>query len=601
MQRLKKILAVALCSLVLFFDAGSSYVYAAEESIAAQNPLFIPINTFVTAALIGSGMIAKNSQQALDAGGKLVNNIISQIKSSEVAKSEADSNYDSPYRVINGGKSEKPNNDNKNGKWVAIAGGALATHDIWANKDAIKDIMSKANSLGGYKNEYSQTGFYPATDLLAESSASNIALQLAKLSNSSVTQFDKFLHSDFFEKNNLSPDDCFFNVSVDYYDINTSNPKYPQLYINVFKKSDYFKSIRIDGNPFKYRTVSSKYLNFSGYYVDVSNDYVTMLNEDNVSMAESYWKVRVNRRDMNKTDITYDVRESNAKNRYFVVYPASTYYNGYFYFGYKWTVQNPIQFTNNVYNVNMPFDENFQNWLQGQIQGLGDQIIDAVRLGLTSISPSWNPNQEQIQAGTSPDNVIYQFINNYENPENVPDEPQPNPDPDPEPDPGPDAISVDQAQTALKKLMQQGIDYIAVEIPNDFWNKIPFSIPYDIYLLIHGIFVGSSGGGKRSPQRVASNGSNMPVGDPSNVGIEIDIPTVPLKYTEEKTEDTPPNFTFTLNIPYTTPDGQTANFSKEFTIETARYNYFAKIIKFSIGLLWLSSVFQWLLAIFSKG
>lgn len=163
------------------------------------------------------------------------------------------------------------------------------------------------------------------------------------------------------------------------------------------------------------------------------------------------------------------------------------------------------------------------------------------------------------------------------------------------------AISVDQAQTALKNLMQQGINYIAIQIPNNFWNKIPFSIPYDIYLLIHGIFVGSSGGSKKVPRREASSGSNMPVGDPSNVGIEIDIPTVPLKYTEEKTEDTPPNFTFTLNIPYTTPEGQTANFNKEFTIETAKYNYFAKIIKFSIGLLWLSSVFQWLLAIFSKG
>lgn len=166
---------------------------------------------------------------------------------------------------------------------------------------------------------------------------------------------------------------------------------------------------------------------------------------------------------------------------------------------------------------------------------------------------------------------------------------------------GANAISVDQAQTALKNLMQQGIDYIAIEIPNNFWNKIPFSIPYDIYLLIHGIFVGSSGGSKKGPRREASSGSNMPVGDPSNVGIEIDIPTVPLKYTEEQTEDTPPNFTFTLNIPYTTPSGQTANFNKEFTIETAKYNYFAKIIKFSIGLLWLSSVFQWLLAIFSKG
>lgn len=601
MQRLKKIVAVALCSLVLCFDAGSSYVYAADESIAAQNPLFIPINTFVTAALIGSGMIAKNSQQALDAGGKLVNDIISQIKSSEVAKIEANPDYDSPFRVINGGKSEKPNNDNKNGKWFAAAAGALATHDIWANKDAIKDIMSKANSLGGYDKAYTQTGKVSASDLLSQSTASNISLQLAKLSNSAVTQFDKFLHSDFWEKNNLSYDECFFNVNCSIDQINTSHPTYPRLVINVFKKSDAFKNIMITYNPFKYRNISSKYLIYSGYYVDYSNNSVTMLNEDNVSISEPWYKVIVNSRNQDVNDITYSIEKSNSTNSYFIVFPVSGDYQTYFYFGYKWTFENPIQFTNNVYNVNMPFDENFKQWVQGQIQGLGGQLIDAVRLGITSVNPSWNPNQEQIQAGTSPSNVIYQFINNYENPENIPDEPQPNPDPDPEPSPEPDAISVDQAQTALKKLMQQGIDYIAVEIPNDFWNKIPFSIPYDIYLLIHGIFVGSSGGGKRSPQRVASNGSNMPVGDPSNVGIEIDIPTVPLKYTEEKTEDTPPNFTFTLNIPYTTPEGQTSNFNKEFTIETARYNYFAKIIKFSIGLLWLSSVFQWLLAIFSKG
>ena len=34
MQRLKKILAVALCCVVLCFDAGSSYVYAADVSPA---------------------------------------------------------------------------------------------------------------------------------------------------------------------------------------------------------------------------------------------------------------------------------------------------------------------------------------------------------------------------------------------------------------------------------------------------------------------------------------------------------------------------------------------------------------------------------------
>ena len=34
MQRIKKILAVALCCVVLCFDAGSSYVYAADVSPA---------------------------------------------------------------------------------------------------------------------------------------------------------------------------------------------------------------------------------------------------------------------------------------------------------------------------------------------------------------------------------------------------------------------------------------------------------------------------------------------------------------------------------------------------------------------------------------
>lgn len=462
-------IAILLC-LCLILNNTFMFKSYADESIAAKNPLFIPINTFVTAALIGSGMIAKNSQQALDAGGQLVNDIISQIKTSEVAKSEADSNYDSPYRVINGGKSEKPNNDNKNGKWVAAAAGALATHDIWANKDAIKDIMSKANSLGGYDTSFTQSGIVPATDLLSQSTASNIALQLAKLSNSSVTQFDKFLHSDFWEDNNLSPDDCFFNVSVNYHDIDTSSPKYPQIVINVFKKSDSLKNIRIDGNPFKYRTVSSKYLNFSGYYTDVSNNYVTMLNGDNVVMSESYWKIIVYERNQDKTDINYIVNQGNAKNSYFVVYPVSPdYYHEYFYFGYKWTAQNPIQFTNNVYNVNMSFDENFQKWLQGQIQGLGEQVIDAVRLGITSVNPSWNPNQEQIQEGTSPSNVIYQFINNYENPENIPDDPQPNPDPDPEPSPEPAPEPV------------PGNEYLGnFLLPESITTKFPFCIPFDV-------------------------------------------------------------------------------------------------------------------------
>lgn len=460
-------IAILLCLCLVLNNTFMLRSYA-DESIAAQNPLFIPINTFVTAALIGSGMIAKNSQQALDAGGKLVNDIISQIKSSEVAKSEANPDYDSPFRVINGGKSEKPNNDNKNGKWFAAAAGALAAHEIYASKDAVIDIMSKAKSLGGYDSSFTQTGIVSASDLLSQSTASNIALQLAKISNSAVTQFDKFLHSDFWEKYNLSYNDCLFNVSVNYYDINSSTPIYPSLIINVIKKSDSFKNIRISGNPFIYKTVSGPYISFSGFYVSAPGNYVTMLNEDNVAISEPYWKIDVYSRSQDESTIKYTVRESHDKNSNFEVYPYGNY-SIYFYFGYKWTYQNPIQFTNNVYNVNMSFDENFQKWLQGQIQGLGGQIIEAVRLGLTSIDTSWNPSQEQIQEGTSPDSVIYQFINNYENPENIPDDPQPNPDPDPEPTPEPAPEPVPDNEYLGNFLL-----------PESITTKFPFCIPFDV-------------------------------------------------------------------------------------------------------------------------
>lgn len=454
-------IAIILCLCLVLNNALIIKSYA-DDAIATQNPLFIPITTFVTAGLIGSGMIVKNSQDALNAGGQLVNNIITQIKSSEIAKSEANADYDSPYRVISGGQPEKPNNSNKNGKWVAVAGGALASNEIYANKDAIKDIMSKANSLGGYNSSYTENGIISASDLLAQSSASNISLQLAKISNSAVTQFDKFLHSNFFDGKDY--DDYFYNVSVRVADLNSAEPKYPRLGINLFKKVDDFSQVRITGNPFKWRVVNTQNLSYSGYYVDFSNNYATMLNSDSVALNTEQYTVIVNPRQASE-DFTY-YTNSSSNNPYFKVY-FSEGYKPYFYFGYVWTYQNPIQFTNNVYNVNMTFDENFQKWVQGQIQGLGGQIIEAVRLGLTTVDTSWHPTQEQIQEGTSPSSVIYQFINNYENPDNIPDEEE---DPD-NPVVVPPAVEEPQPTN----------DYLGnFLLPESITAKFPFCIPFDI-------------------------------------------------------------------------------------------------------------------------
>lgn len=460
-------IAILLC-LCLFLNNTFMIQSYADESIAAQNPLFIPINTFVTAVLIGSGMIAKNSQQALDAGGQLVNDIISQIKSSEVAKTEADSNYDSPFRVINGGKSEKPNNDNKNGKWVAAAGGALAAHEIYASKDAVKDIMSKAHSLGGYDTSFTQTGIVSSSDLLTQASASNVALQLANISNSSVKQFDDFLHCDWWNSVDFKPNDALFAVQVNISDILIPERKYPTIYVMVTKKSDLIKNVRLLQNIFKYKTFSNTYGSISYYYtIDNNSSYFPfLLDENNVKVPCLFYTLMCLPR-TSSDKISYNVLRAGTSSTYNTSFSVDT---DDAYCGYRWTAQNPIQFTKNVYNVNMSFDENFQKWLQGQFQGLGGQIIDAVRLGITSVNPSWDPAQEQIQEGTSPSNVIYQFINNYENPENIPDdETQPNPDPDPEPSPEPTPEPVPDEEYLGNFLL-----------PESITTKFPFCIPFDV-------------------------------------------------------------------------------------------------------------------------
>ncbi len=594
-MKIKRKIISILTAIILFVNVpllGFTHVLA--DDAVSMNPLFIPITTFVTAGLIGSGMIAKNSQDALKAGGQLVNDIITQIKSSEVAKSEANADYDSPYRVINGGQPEKPNNNNKNGKWVAVAGGALASSEIYANKDAIKDIMSKANGLGGYNSTYTQNGIVSASDLLSQSSASNIALQLAKLSNSAVNQFDKFLHSDFWEKNNLSYDDCFFNVNVAYNQINSSTPKYPKLVINVFKKSDAFKNIMITGNPFKYRTVSSQYLSYSGYYVDYSNNYVTMLNADNVAMSDSYWKIVVNERKQDVTDITYYVNKSDAKNSAFIVFPVSSDYNSYFYFGYKWTYQNPIQFTNNVYNVNMNFDENFQNWLQGQIQGLGGQLIDAVRLGLTSVNTSWNPTQEQIQEGTSPSSVIYQFINNYENPENIPND-EPNTGGEDEPSDEPETEAEPATEVMVDEASQSLFDWALnkIQLPDGFWEKLPFSIPYDMYLLIKAVLPSRSSG-RRKMLKASFNSPDSANGitissyyDASGANLRGSnaILEVPAKWSSNA-----PVINWDLHFKYTGVDGTQKQFDYVKTVDLGQYAYFAMIIYIAVYVAWMGAI-----------
>ena len=464
----KKILTF-LVSLCLFFNLTfTGYIYSYADDAASLNPLFIPIASVVTATAIGSGIIANNSQEAIQGVDQLIQNVISNIKSSEIQKSEADSNYVSPFKVINGGQPEKPNNNNKNGKWVALGAGALASNEIWANREAIQSIMSEINNLKGYNKTNFINGIVNVSDtnLLSTSSASGIALQLANLSNSSVKQFDDFIHSSWFTDNGLNPDNCLFSVGVVVTDILNQEPVYPTLYVNVMVKPDNLSKIKLLGNPFKYNTYTNKYGSLSFYYTDTGTPYCQFLDENQVTVKSSYYMVQVDRRTNINDPIKTGLWSSNTENKYYQTNINNQ--KSYAYSGYKWFTENPWNYTNNVYNVNQTFEVNFPDWLQDSINLLGQQM-EMLRLGLTTIQPSWDPTQEQIQSGLSPTNVINQYINNYENPEYIPED-NPNTGDDDNPTVAPPIQEP-----------QPNNDYLGnFLLPESITTKFPFCIPFDV-------------------------------------------------------------------------------------------------------------------------
>lgn len=460
-------LSVLMTISLIFTNVYSLVSYADSVSIAEQNPLFIPITSLVTAVALGSGIIAKNSEDAINGANALVESVINNIKTSEVEKSESDAGYDSPYRVINGGQPEKPNNSNKNGKWVSLGGGAIASNELWANKDAVNDIMSKINSLGGYNQQTITSGLVSADKFKSTANLSNVSLQLANISNSALSQFNAFLHSEQWLSQGIEADDCYFAVNVNLNDIFRQTPKYPDLAIRVFHSDQEISKLSIQKNIYSYGLFSNDYGSMNRYYSNGQSQGILFLNNDDVSISVDNWYYRVWSKTADNTSDTVTGGKQNTKlNNYSII--QNSFNNDYASFcGYIGVVQSPFQFTNNVYNVNMTFDENFQNWMQEQIQILGQGLMDAVRLGVTVANPSWDPSQEQIQTGTTPASVIYQYINNYENPENIPDDEE-------EPDTPivvPPAVEEPQPTN----------DYLGnFLLPESITTKFPFCIPFDV-------------------------------------------------------------------------------------------------------------------------
>lgn len=464
-------IAIILCLCLVLNNTFMIKSYA-DESIATQNPLFIPISTLVATVAVGSGIIAKNSADAIQAGNELVNNVVNNIKSNAIERRKADPTYTDDWKVINGqGQPEEPNDNNKNGKWVALAGGTIASGEIWANKELVSDIMRGVYDLKGYQEYTSTVGIVEKNDFVNQGSASQIALQLAKISNSAVTQFDTFLHSTYWNDKEYTSDDCIFWVTTDLSDIYANKPKYPALYITYIINDENLGKLRLLNNPFAVGTYSNNYGSSTNYYCTNYNDAFQTLNNDNVAYKSKYCRVKIDSRDADKnlfygqyyrddTKYTFKVNGYNSSQNAWLTGVK------YAYSGYKWTFQSPFQYTNNVYNVEQTFDVNFPDWLQDSINLL-NQNIEAVRLGIQSLNDPWNNTQTEVQTGTSPANVINQYINNYYNPENIPDD-------EDEPD-NPVVVppAVEEPQPTN--------DYLGnFLLPESITTKFPFCIPFDI-------------------------------------------------------------------------------------------------------------------------
>ena len=444
--------------LTLCLVLNNTFVFNSyADDALSVSPLYIPIREIVMAVAIGSGIVAVNAK---DKANELITNVISDIKSSEVAKKQANSSYVSPYKVINGGNSEEPDDDNKNGKWVALAGGAIASNELYANKEMINDIMQKINSYKAYQKFNGVGEFYALDDIKVNGTASNVSLQLAKISNICVTQFDRFLHSSFWDDKDFGYEDCLFCCSMLVSNVIAQTPKYPRSYITVILPNDDVKYIKCSTN-FTQRSYSNTYGSAEFAHLGYSKVY-TYDSEYNAANIQSY-DIFLQESALD-SDFAYRLDGSASRNYYNA---GTSNDNNFAYAGFKWAIENPWNVTNNVYNVNQTFEVNFPNWIQEQINLIGQGLMDAVRLGISDLNMNWNESQPEIQTGKTPNSVINQYINYYESPSDVP-ETETETDPDPEPAPG----IVEPLPTN---------DYLeGFLLPETITTKFPFCIPFDI-------------------------------------------------------------------------------------------------------------------------
>lgn len=445
-------------------------VYAADA--ATYRTGLAPLETLVAAVVIGSGIVAGQSQQAVNA---LVNSVSKIIKDNTVRKQEEDPAFQSSYRVIQGGGGsgsdptpEEPNNNNKNGRWFGVVGASALGSSLLFEKGAVEEIMRTIQSQNGYNSTASDIGIVSADDFKTQSTSGQIALQLANLGAPALGQFNAFLNSSYWDTAPFDKNNCWFAVVTNVPDI--LNNIYPEMRVTVMQKSDDVSFIRLK-NRLSYYTYSNNNGSMSFYgLTPLTSDSANpnFLNQYEVNVPVRQQSILINSR--NSSDALRFTKYTVQNSSNIDLKSIHNDLTQEAYCGYKWVHKNDWGFTNNVYNSNQTFNVNFPDWLQQSISLLGKQI-DAVNLGLQNLSKiNWATTQPQIQTAAASDAAVSQAINNWENPGNIP-EPEPNPNPDPDPDPEPQPVPEPVPDN----------EYLGnFLLPESITTKFPFCIPFDV-------------------------------------------------------------------------------------------------------------------------
>lgn len=565
------------------------------ESFAYQDAL-IPIESFAVAVAIGSGIVASQSQEAIKSASGVIARAIAKVKA------QACNDANTAFRVVKGGKSEKPSNgDDKNvNKWFVRGAGAVAAGKLVADMTASSRMMEAISQENGYENTSYKTGIVSYDDILSFSNIKSISEQISY--EPIKKQLNLFIK--YFEEDGNDLNDYFYLVTAHSF----SNEGYPGLYITCFKKNDNLSYIVVDGNlkeHLTYKSFSYGNSSFSGWSLTPSNygfgrffnsdDLILTLNNC-LGVSLSSWQ-------------TWASPPSGLSYNHGI--NTSVYYNSFsttnnLVYGFIPASKVLYELTNNTYKSNESLDVNFPNWVQSSIETLNGNM-EALNLAISNLTlPStWSATQPDIQAGTSSANVINQYINYASNPETAPDPgdlPGTDPEPEPEPQPDDEPASEDALKEAGSNLLDWSLS--SLKLPDGFFDKLPFSIPYDVYLLLKSLFPSSKSNTARKAYSVYAS-SNGGGGYENPTGLTISshyeasgITTKSASMESNKWVKTAPIINLDIHWKYHDVSGQVKTIDIVKKVDLKSISYFAMIIYISIYIIWFFILLGWIMSSF---